>query len=47
MFLKKRELAYGNAQLQNTRQHIHLSGCRSDNLEIFIDSAYSIAVRLG
>ena len=47
MFLKKHELAHGNKQLQGTRQHIHLSGCRSDNLEIFTDSAYSTAVRMG
>ena len=46
MFLREHELAHGNKQLQGTRQHIHLSGCRSDNLEIFIDSAYSTAVRM-
>ena len=47
MFLKKHELVHGNKQLQGIRHHIHLSGCRSDNLEIVINSAYSTAVRMG
>ena len=45
-FLKKHELAHGNAQLQGTRQHNHLSGCKSDKLEIVLDPAYSTAVRM-
>ena len=47
MFLKKHELVLGNKQLQGTRHRIHLSGCRSDNPELFINSAYSTAVGMG